>query len=81
MQRLPDYIYHSGIQLWRRTWPGAGDGQGAEVAQVPQHLAELVLNFCGALVVFLVNHHIDSKSEPEPVQEAEIPEPDDDIPF
>jgi len=71
------------VNIARNEEKGAGHGQGAEVAQVPLHLAELVLNFCGSLVVFLVNHHIDAtpKPEPEPVQEPEYSIPDDDIPF
>jgi HEPN domain-containing protein len=71
------------VNIARNEEKGAGHGQGAEVAQIPSHLAELVLNFCGSLVVFLVNHHIDAtpKPEPEPVQEPKYSIPDDDIPF
>ena len=71
------------VNIARNEEKGAGHGQGAEVVQVSRHLAELVLNFCGSLVVFLVNHHIDGtpKPEPEPVQESEKTISDDDIPF
>lgn len=71
------------VNIARNEELGAGHGQGAKISEVPRHLAELVVNFCGALIVFLVNHHIDSKPKektpPEDKREIEIS--DDEIPF
>ncbi|MBW2019343.1 MAG: abortive infection family protein [Deltaproteobacteria bacterium] len=69
------------VNIARNEEKGAGHGQGAEVAQVPAHLAELVLNFCGALVAFLVKHHIDSQPQEEPEVEEQTTVTQDDIPF
>lgn len=70
------------VNIARNEEKGAGHGQGAEVAQIPRHLAELVLNFCGSLIIFLVNHHIDSQPKKEiPSEEIKIEILDDDIPF
>jgi hypothetical protein len=72
------------VNVARNEEKGAGHGQGAEVVDVPTHLAELVVNFWGSLVVFLVNHHIDSKPhnevQPEPEEEPSMVG-DDNIPF
>ncbi len=61
----------------------AAHGQGPNIKEIPHHLAELVLNFCGSLLVFLVNHHVDKQPEeqplPEILEDLEIFE--DDIPF
>jgi len=70
------------VNIARNEELGAGHGQGAKVSEVPSHLAELVLNFCGSLIVFLVNHHIDSQPQDELRPEDEkIEISDDDIPF
>lgn len=70
------------VNIARNEEKGSGHGQGAKVTQVPRHLAELVLNFCGSLVVFLVNHHIDFQPKEETSSEETSTEiPDDDIPF
>lgn len=70
------------VNIARNEEKGAGHGQGPEIAQVPRHLAELILNFCGALVVYLVNHHIDSQPKEEPSsEETSIEMPEEDIPF
>ena len=67
------------VNIARNQEPGAGHGQGAEVASVAPHLAEMVLNFCGSLIVFLTKHHIDHSSAS---QKEAVPEiSDDDIPF
>ena len=70
------------VNIARNEEKGAGHGQGSEIAQVPRHLAELVLNFCGALVVYLVNHHIDFHPKEETLsEEASTEIPGEDIPF
>lgn len=59
----------------------AGHGQGAKIKDVPPALAELVVNICGSLIIYLLRHHM----EKEPVKESKtegIEEiSDDDIPF
>lgn len=69
------------VNIARNEERGAGHGQGAEITQVPAHLAEMVLNFCGALINFLVKHHIDAQPEEEPEPEEEKEVSVDDIPF
>ena len=70
------------VNIARNEEKGAGHGQGSEVVDVPKHLAELVLNFCGSLTIFLVNHYIDAKPKERPTPEPELTYvPDDDIPF
>jgi len=70
------------VNIARNEELGAAHGQGAKISEVPPHLAEMVLNFCGSLVVFLVNHKIDSQPEEKSShEETSIDVPDDDIPF
>ena len=70
------------VNIARNEEKGAGHGQGAQIAEVPPHLAELVLNFCGSLIIFLVKYHIDSlpPRKPPAGEEASLEE-DDEIPF
>jgi len=57
----------------------AGHGQGASIKEVPEPLAELVINFCGSLIVYLMKQHM--SSAPELKSASTDPLPDDDIPF
>lgn len=66
------------VNVARNEEKGAGHGQGAKVAEVPAPLAELVLNLCGALIVYLVKQS--AESEP-PAAKSKAFEPEDDIPF
>ncbi len=66
------------VNVARNEERGAGHGQGARVAEVPSPLAELVLNLCGALIVFLVKQTVESKRPPA---KSRTVEPEDDIPF
>ena len=67
---VPDYydkFLHSfeqilrSVNVARNEERGAGHGQGINVVEVPEALAELVLNLCGALIVFLVRQNLESK--------------------
>lgn len=70
------------VNIARNEELGAGHGQGAKVTQVSRHLAELVVNFCGSLIVFLVKHHIDSQPKEEPSsEEISVEIPEEEIPF
>jgi hypothetical protein len=66
------------VNIARNEEKGAGHGQGVKVAEVPAPLAELVLNLCGALIVFLVKQTAESK---RPAAKSKAVEPEDDIPF
>lgn len=66
------------VNIARNEEKGAGHGQGAKVADVPDSLAELVLNLCGSLIVFLVKQTAESSP---PAVKSKAFEPEDDIPF
>ena len=55
----------------------AGHGQGAKIKEVEPELAELVINICASLIIFLMNHYIrESKTS-----NVESDIPDEDIPY
>ncbi len=57
----------------------AGHGQGASIKEVPEPLAELIINFCGSLIIYLIKQHM--SSAPEPKSTSTVTPLDDDIPF
>ncbi len=67
------------VNIARNQEPGAGHGQGAKVTVVSPHLAEMVLNFCGSLIIYLIRYHIESC----PVAEKEVANDsaEEDVPF
>jgi hypothetical protein len=67
------------VNIPRNEELGAGHGQGKEVCDVAPHLAELVLNFCGSLIVYLVREEVGAEAPEGPNDELAIDE--DSIPF
>ncbi len=66
------------VNIARNEEKGAGHGQGVKVIEVPEPLAELVLNLCGALIVFLVKQNLEFKCL---AATSEAVETEDEIPF
>lgn len=55
----------------------AGHGQGAKIKEVEPELAELVINICASLIIFLMNHYI-KRSKNTNVENSIV---DEDVPF
>lgn len=61
------------VNVARNQEKGAGHGQGVAIAEVPEPLAELVLNLCGALTVYLMRQYVESRAAATTAERDEIP--------
>ena len=70
------------VSFARNKEKGVGHGQGRDIVDISSNLSQLILNFCGALIVFLTNEYIETiPAPPEPPIESTFQDDGDDIPF